>query len=212
MFSLPSIDLNGIRKLRKWKIMVKDYVIGLDLGINNVGYSVIDKETKEIIKKGVRLYSEASNAEERRVARNTRRRIKRKDNRVQECLKIFETIHFPNKNTIDSDLLKKRIKGLQTKLEKQEIVNICCYFMSHRGYIPFGDEERNLVELNGLYPCEYYQEIKKEYGKYRALEKVVSHEELLKELEAILQKQKEFYPELQKILSNEEVVLNIKTD
>ena len=184
--------------------MVKDYVIGLDLGINNVGYSVIDKETKEIIKKGVRLYSEASNAEERRVARNTRRRIKRKDNRVQECLKIFETIHFPNKNTIDSDLLKKRIKGLQTKLEKQEIVNICCYFMSHRGYIPFGDEERNLVELNGLYPCEYYQEIKKEYGKYRALEKVVSHEELLKELEAILQKQKEFYPELQKILSNEE--------
>ena len=29
----------------------KKYIIGLDLGINNVGYSVVDEETKKILKK-----------------------------------------------------------------------------------------------------------------------------------------------------------------
>ena len=70
----------------------KKYIIGLDLGINNVGYSVIDEDTKKIIKKGVRLFSQANEAEDRRIARNTRRRLKRRENRVNETLKLFKSI------------------------------------------------------------------------------------------------------------------------
>ena len=156
----------------------KKYIIGLDLGVNNVGYSVIDETSKKIIKKGVRLFSQANEAEDRRVARNTRRRLKRRSNRVNEALKLFKSISFPDEITIEPDLLQKRVKGLHEKLEPQEIVNIICYFMMHRGYIPFGDEERTLVELNGKFPCEYYLKKWQEVGKYRALEEVVNHQDL----------------------------------
>ncbi len=186
------------------------YIIGLDLGINNVGYSVIDAETKKIIKKGVRLYNIADAAEDRRILRNTRRRIKRRKNRIQEVLKLFELINFPSQNTIDTDLLAKRIKGLTQKLDKQEIVNIVCYFMSHRGYIPFGDEERDLIELNGKLPCQYYDDFQHTNGKFRALENVVKNSDLRKELIIILEKQSDFYPELKSIIGNDdEGIINI---
>ena len=71
-------------------------------------------------------------------------------------MQLFKSIDFPNEITIEPELLNKRVKGLKEKLEPQEIVNIICYFMMHRGYIPFGDEERTLVKLNGLLPCKYY--------------------------------------------------------
>ena len=100
----------------------KKYIIGLDLGINNVGYSVVDEETKKILKKGVRLFSQANEAEDRRIARNTRRRLKRRENRVNETLKLFESIGFPNELTIDTELLYKRVRGLKEKLDPQEIV------------------------------------------------------------------------------------------
>lgn len=182
----------------------KKYIIGLDLGINNVGYSVIDEESKKILKKGVRLFSQANEAEDRRIARNTRRRLKRRENRVNETLKLFKGIGFPAEITIEPELLSKRVKGLKEKLEPQEIVNIICYFMMHRGYIPFGDEERTLVELNGLLPCEYYMKKWQEIGKYRALEEVVNHQDLKKEMQVFLENQIKYYPELSKIVGNEE--------
>lgn len=182
----------------------KKYIIGLDLGINNVGYSVVDEETKKILKKGVRLFSQANEAEDRRIARNTRRRLKRRENRVNETLKLFESIGFPNELTIDTELLYNRVRGLKEKLDSQEIVNIICYFMMHRGYIPFGDEERNLVDLNGLLPCEYYMYKWQEIGKYRALEEVVNHKDLKLEMKTLLENQRKFYPELSQIIGDEE--------
>ena len=165
--------------------MAKNYIIGLDLGINNVGYSIINEDTMKIEKKGVRLFNQANKAEDRRNSRNTRRRIKRKGNRISECLKLFHSIKFPKINTIDQNLLNKRIKGLKEKLNPQDIVNIVCYYMSHRGYIPFQDEGRELVNLNGLYPCEYYEKLWKENGKYRALEHVINHSDYQKEFQQI---------------------------
>ncbi len=182
--------------------MAKSYIIGLDLGINNVGYAIIEEETRHIIKKGVRLYNASNGAKDRRIFRNTRRRMKRKENRVNECLKLLESIGFPKKNTTDSLLLNKRIKGLKEKLDKQEIVNIICYYMVHRGYIPFGDEERMLVDLQGMKPCEYYKRLWNESGKYRALENVINHEDLKREFSEILKVQCNFYPELNKIIGS----------
>ncbi len=183
------------------------YIIGLDLGVNNVGYSVIDADTEKIIKKGVRLYSVADKAQDRRIFRNSRRRIKRKNNRISECLNLFAQIDFPIKNTIDANLLMKRVKGLHEKLDKQDIVNIVCYFMSHRGYIPFGDEERDLVELKNMYPCEYYVDALEKYGKFRNLQLVIKHDDLKKELIDILNKQINFYPELKEIVNSERGLL-----
>lgn len=176
------------------------YVIGIDLGINNVGWSIIDIDQHKIENMGVRLFSEASKAQDRRGFRSTRRLKKRKRIREHDILNLFSTIDFPSEKTIDSNLLQKRIKGLEGKLEKQDIVNICCYFARHRGYIPFGDEKRELVDLDGKYPCEYEQKLIKECGKYRALSEIIDHTDLVKELNDILMKQNEYYPELSEVL------------
>ena len=184
--------------------MNQNYIIGLDLGINNVGYAVVDENTKTIEKKGVRLYKASDKAEDRRVARNTRRRMKRKTNRIQDSLSLFKHIGFPKENTIDEKLLQKRIKGLKEKLEPQDIVNVVCYFMRHRGYIPFGDEERELIQLNGMFPCEYYNKLHQDLGKHRALEQVVNHIDLIHELKNILLTQTMYYPEIGDIIGDYE--------
>ncbi len=186
--------------------MTKNYIIGLDLGINNVGYSVIDGDGKKIIKTGVRLYSPANKASDRREFRNSRRRRKRKENRVQESLNLFKTISFPNSITTDTNLLQKRIKGLQEQITQQDIVNITCYFVAHRGYIPYGDEPAK-IDLHGEYPCKYYQKLFEENGKYRALDETVNNYDLKRELNDILSKQASFYPELKKIIDSEKGLL-----
>lgn len=185
--------------------MNKDYIIGLDLGINNVGWSIIDSNTKKIEKCGVRLFSASNDASERRNIRNGRRRLKRKDNRVQDVLKLFQSIQFPNSQTIDTNLIEKRYLGIRQKIEKQDIVNILCYLVSHRGYIPFSNEEVNFVDLNGKLPCEYYYDLYQKIGKYRALNCTVKNEDLEKELKILLEKQSIYYSELRNV--NQEMLM-----
>ena len=179
--------------------MKKNYVIGLDLGINNVGWSIIDSDTKQIEKCGVRLFSISDDASSRRESRNVRRRMKRKDTRVRDVLMLFSQIDFPNSLTIDSKLIEKRYSGIHKKIEKQDIVNILCFVVSHRGYIPFGDEEVNFVDLEGKLPCEYYYDLYIKNGKYRALDCTVKNSDLELEVKKLFQVQKSFYPELEKI-------------
>lgn len=79
--------------------MKKDYVIGLDIGTNSVGWAVMTedyqlvkknaylwKHWKKKIKKnfwGVRLFEEGHTAEDRRLKRTARRRISRRRNRLR---------------------------------------------------------------------------------------------------------------------------------
>lgn len=179
--------------------MKKEYIIGLDLGINNVGWAIVDKENKMIEKCGVRLFSTSNNASQRRTIRNARRRLKRKNTRVRDVLVAFQKIRFPYRNGIDPMLIEKRYLGIRKKIEKQDIVNIVCYLVSHRGYIPFGDEEVNFINLNGKLPCEYYYDLYLKIGKYRDLDCTVKNSEIEKELICLLDIQGEFYPELNKI-------------
>lgn len=177
----------------------ENYVIGLDMGVNNVGWSIVNLDEHKIEKCGVRLFNPSDNAQNRRVARSTRRRLRRAKLRVDEALRLFKSIGFSLNPTIDNELLSKRIKALYEKVERQDIINIVKYMMRHRGYIPFDDEEINFVELNGKYPCEYYGELLASHGKIRALNETVKTSELKDELKAILDKQSEYYPELSAI-------------
>jgi CRISPR-associated protein, csn1 family len=174
------------------------YIIGIDLGINNVGWSIINSETKEIEKCGVRLFSPSEKADERRGYRAARRLKKRKKNREEDILKILNKINFPNKS-IDSTLIYKRNKGLSQQIEKQDITNIICYYATHRGYIPFGDEERELVDLQGKLACQHYLNLYENSGQYRALNEVVDHNEIVREYDEIIKEQIKYYPELKEV-------------
>lgn len=176
-----------------------NYVIGLDLGINNVGWSIVNLDSHEIEKCGVRLFNVSDDAQNRRNARSVRRRIKRQKNRINDSIRLFQKIGFNESPCIDDKLLDKRVKALNYKIEKIDIINIVKYFMSHRGYIPFNDEEVNFISLDGKLPCQYYYDLLNKNGKIRALNETVKTSDLKKELDAILDTQIVYYPELKEI-------------
>ncbi len=125
------------------------YTIGLDIGVGSVGWAILDNEKNELIKYGVRKFTSTEGAKERREHRNVRRRYKRRENRVKDLRKVLVEINFPEENIIDPKLIEKRVLGQREKISKQDITNILHYFMLHRGYIPFGDEEVNFIDLDG---------------------------------------------------------------
>lgn len=75
---------------------MKNYNIGLDIGTTSVGWAVVNPENFKIIKKGnkqlwgVRLFDEASTAEERRNYRSSRRRYDRRRQRIKLLQKEFK--------------------------------------------------------------------------------------------------------------------------
>ncbi len=89
------------------KRMKKDYTIGLDIGTNSVGYSVITDDYKLIAKKmkvfgntdkktikknfwGVRLFDSGETAQETRMKRTSRRRTSRRKNRLCYIQELFK--------------------------------------------------------------------------------------------------------------------------
>ena len=109
------------------------YVIGLDLGINNVGWAVYDLNQSTILDKGVVRYQESSNAQDRRSIRGSRRLNKRKHHRVERLAELLFSIKFNTKRTYEPELLEKRIKGLSKELTEQEITNIIYNVEIQRG-------------------------------------------------------------------------------
>lgn len=176
--------------------MEKNYSIGIDMGINNVGWAVLNNSTKKIENYGVRLFKISESAADRRANRNTRRRLKRRETRFDDVLTLLKENGFKENNTIDEKLVEKRVKGLKEKISKQDIVNILCYMVKHRGYIPFGDDDVTLVELNGKFPCELYYEMLNNDGKYRNMQQTVRIIDNVHEIKQLLNTQSKFYEEI----------------
>lgn len=53
-------------------------VIGFDLGVASVGWSIVNAETKEVIDLGVRLFSEPEKADYRKSKKNNKKAFKKK--------------------------------------------------------------------------------------------------------------------------------------
>ncbi|MBS1363924.1 MAG: type II CRISPR RNA-guided endonuclease Cas9 [Bacilli bacterium] len=178
---------------------MKKYTIGLDLGINNVGWAKYDLETKKVIDKGVVRFKESSTAQDRRIIRGSRRLRKRKQHRVERLAIQLSNINFCTSRSWEPELLNKRIKGLNESLSEQEITNIIYWFAIHRGYIPF-DEEKPEREVHKFaedeYPCQYIFDYYKEYGVYRGQCDLISLKDNLKELKQILLTQQKYHSKL----------------
>lgn len=175
------------------------YSIGLDLGINNVGWAVYDFEKQEIIDKGVVRYKASDTAENRRNTRSSRRLNKRKHHRVEKLAEYFNKVGLNTKRSYEPEMLTKRIKGLKEELTEEELTNIIYYFAIHRGYIPFDDEkpERNVHKFGeNEYPCEYIKEFYDNYGKYRGMCELILYKDNIRELTSILKTQAQYNKKL----------------
>lgn len=86
----------------------KDYYLGFDIGTNSVGWSVTDQQYKilRFNKKdmwGSRLFEEAKTAKERRVYRNSRRRLDRRKRR----LKLLEELFLDEISKVDNTFFRR---------------------------------------------------------------------------------------------------------
>ncbi len=127
--------------------------LGLDIGSNSIGFSLLELSEKnnqiifnELVSNSI-VFSEPSDASERREARSSRRRNERKSARNRSARKIFtkyniskkefieEATNYLNSLSKDSDVYKVREKAvLGAKLTKDEFL-FCTYsILTDRGY------------------------------------------------------------------------------
>ncbi|MDG2950946.1 type II CRISPR RNA-guided endonuclease Cas9 [Exercitatus varius] len=131
------------------------YILGLDLGIASVGWAVIEIDQQEnplrIIDVGVRTFERAevpktgdSLALERRLARSTRRLIRRRAHRLlrakrllkREGLLRVEDFSSPTElQHLPINAWELRVKGLTHKLERKEWSAVLLHLIKHRGYL-----------------------------------------------------------------------------
>ena len=134
-----------------------NYRIGLDVGISSVGWSVVEHDENDrpckIVDLGVRIFSpaEINNkgenkplALDRRIARGTRRRLRRMKYRVQSMSRFlcqqfgFEIDCSEFNKVIENqqyNVYELRHKALYEKLSDYELSKILLYFVKHRGYL-----------------------------------------------------------------------------
>jgi len=125
------------------------YSLGLDIGITSVGWAILDLENKYIEDLGVRIFERAENPKDgsslaapRREARGSRRRLRRKRQRLND---VRDLIVY-NKLLSSSELealfetpseftpWQLRTDALDRKLTQKEWARVLIHIAKHRGF------------------------------------------------------------------------------
>ena len=125
------------------------YSIGLDIGTTSIGWAIIDEDNKRIEKVGVRIFEKPENpkdgkslSETRRTARSTRRRLKRRRQRLNFIKRFFRDNNLLSKEQIEEllkpenklDPYKIREKALSEKISNEELFISLYHIAKRRGY------------------------------------------------------------------------------
>lgn len=130
-----------------------NYRIGLDIGIASVGWAVLENNSNDepmrIVDLGVRLFDKAempktgeSLAGPRRMARTTRRRLRRRKHRLdrikwllqQEGLIDIETFMKRYYSANLPDVYQLRYEALNRKLKDEELAQVLIHIAKYRGF------------------------------------------------------------------------------
>jgi len=125
------------------------YSLGLDIGITSVGWSVLDLDNKRIEALGVRLFPGAENPKDgsslaapRREARSTRRRLRRKRQRLSDIRKLIISSGILTQKQLDEIFSipstytpwELRAQGLDRVLSPAEWSRVLFHIAKHRGF------------------------------------------------------------------------------
>jgi CRISPR-associated endonuclease Csn1 len=134
-------------------------ILGLDLGTNSVGWAVVetsDNKDFRLLKKGVRIFSEANTAKDRTAKRGIRRLYFRRRLRKIETLKILS--EFGYCPTISTEELNNWRKYKKYPIENKDLIN----WLSTDN---FGSKEERKQQIKNPY---YYRfkAVKQPISKY----------------------------------------------
>lgn len=151
-----------------------DYRIGLDIGTNSVGWSVIELklndnhkyETAGIVDLGVRMFDKAeipktgaSLAEPRRLARSSRRRLRRRSARKKEIRQLLLSYQIVNEEELNQlyplksdsvDIWEIRLEGLDRLLNREEWARLLIHLAQRRGFKSNRKSEQNDSENGAI--------------------------------------------------------------
>ena len=168
------------------------YILGLDIGIESVGWAVIRcAPTYRIEDAGVRLFAtteqkqgKSNTNQDRRIFRAARRLVRRRSHRKAMVKRHLERIGLLRPGEVEAffeegghDLLRLRVKGLDECLSPVELAACLINLCNHRGYrefYPLDEEEKK--ELTAAKRQEREQESRgiervkqiMEQGQYRS--------------------------------------------
>ncbi|MEG9482507.1 type II CRISPR RNA-guided endonuclease Cas9 [Mannheimia sp. HC-2023] len=125
------------------------YILGLDLGIASVGWAIVEIDENgfpiRLIDVGVRTFDKAEVAKTgeslalaRRLARSTRRLIRRRAFRLLKGKRLLKQHNVINKEaltTLPTDCWTLRVKGLDERLSPTEWSAVLLHLLKHRGYL-----------------------------------------------------------------------------
>ena len=132
---------------------IKDYFLGLDIGTGSVGWAVTDDQYNLLKANqkplwGVKLYETSNTAGERRVFRTSRRRLKRRNQRI----KLLQQLFAEEISKIDPGFFLRLKESKYTPEDKLDI----------KGEIPklpyalFCDENFTDINFHSKYPTIYH--------------------------------------------------------
>lgn len=133
--------------------MEKDYYLGLDLGTGSVGWAVTN-ENYEIIRAhgkalwGVRLFESAKTAEERRSFRTARRRLDRRNWRIE----LLQSIFAEEINKVDAGFYLRMKESKYVPEDKQDINGKC----PSLPYALFVDKDFTDKDYHRAFPTIYH--------------------------------------------------------
>ena len=157
-------------------------VLGIDVGIASVGWSLVDINNKKIINMGVRLFdsADASNNKTRRLARSARRNLRRRKYRLKSINELLEQHGFESPDNINNNPYELRVKALTEKVSGKELYTILYHLAKRRGisYLDEAeDKEKNIGSslninrqlLKSKHPCQIQLERLEKYGQVRGV-------------------------------------------
>lgn len=141
-----------------------NYILGLDMGVGSVGWGCVliddNEEPIRILDLGSRIFDSSSNAlEDRRVARGTRRLLRRRKGRVKFVKTLFHKYHYLDDNTLENiygrkgislpDVYQTKLKGKNDKLSYEELYLVLVHYAKGRGFKSNRKKDENNVKDSG---------------------------------------------------------------
>lgn len=170
-------------------------VIGFDLGVASVGWSIVNAETKEVIDLGVRLFSEPEKADYRRAKKNNKKAFKKKKKFKREkfhklILKNAEIFGLQSRNEILNvykdqsskyrNILKLKINALKEEIKPSELVWVLRDYLQNRGYF-YKNEKLTDEFVSNSFPSKKLHEHYEKYGFFRGSVKLDNKKDKAKE-------------------------------
>ncbi len=165
------------------------YRIGLDIGITSVGWSVIENDSSgnpiRIIDLGSRIFDAAENPKDgsplsktRRDARGLRRRLRRKQHRVERTKRLLERYNIISKKEIEDmyenykfqyNVYELRVQALDEKITNKELARVLISFVKKRGYKSNSKSEKSNNEAGQLLKATRENEKLMKSNNYRTV-------------------------------------------